>query len=345
MHRAQVVDFFDRYARSFGAPVRGETRVERVFSSGDGYQVVTDQGTWFTTNVVIATGATDTPRVPRWAAGLTPDIEQVTPNRYRAPSSVRDGGVLVVGASATGVQLADELAGAGRSVVLAVGAHTRGVRTYRGLDVFRWLEATGKNDTPLAALADPDSGPRAPSLQVIGGTPPVAVDLRALQDRGVELTGHGLDSDGTRVRFADDLVETTARADAGLRRLLREFDRHAAAAGGRDLPDDGADARVIPVRVPARRRTELDLRDAGISTVVWATGYGRDYSWLDVPVLDRRGELVQTRGVTAAPGLYVVGLRFQSRRNSNFIDGVGHDARAVVDHLTRRRRDSVRVAV
>ena len=97
--------------------------------------------------------------------------------------------------------------------------------------------------------------------------------------------------------------------------------------------------------MPARRRTELDLRDAGISTVVWATGYGRDYSWLDVPVLDRRGELVQTRGVTAAPGLYVVGLRFQSRRNSNFIDGVGHDARAVVDHLTRRRRDSVRVAV
>ena len=146
------------------------------------------------------------------------------------------------------------------------------------------------------------------------------------------------------MRFADDLVETTARADAGLRRLLREFDHHAVAAGSRDLPDD-ADARVIPVRVPARRRTELDLRDAGISTVVWATGHGRDYSWLDVPVLDRRGELVQTRGVTAAPGLYVVGLRFQSRRNSNFIDGVGHDARAVVDHLTRRRRDSVRVAV
>ena len=129
------------------------------------------------------------------------------------------------------MQLADELAGAGRSVVLAVGAHARGVRTYRGLDVFRWLEATGKNDTPRAALADPDSGPRAPSLQVIGGTPPIAVDLRALQDRGVELTGRALDSDGTRVRFADDLVETTARADAGLRRLLREFDRHAVAAG------------------------------------------------------------------------------------------------------------------
>ena len=127
--------------------------------------------------------------------------------------------------------------------------------------------------------------------------------------------------------------------------MLCEFDRHAATAGWSHLPNADPDARIAPVRAPAPRRTELDLRAAGIATIVWATGYRRDYSWLDVPVLDQRGELVQTGGVTAAPGLYVVGLRFQSRRNSNFIDGVGHDARTVVEHLTSRRRDFLRVAV
>ncbi len=148
-----------------------------------------------------------------------------------------------------------------------------------------------------------------------------------------------------RVRFADDLDATTARADARLKRLLCEFDRHAATAGWSHLLGEDPDSRIAPVRVPTPRRTELDLRAAGIATIVWATGYRRDYSWLDVPVLDPRGELRQTGGVTAAPGLYVVGLRFQSRRNSNFIDGVGHDARTVVEHLTCRRRDTVRVAV
>jgi putative flavoprotein involved in K+ transport len=342
MARTEVVDFFDRYARSFGAPVQGETRVERVHALGDGYRVVTDQGTWSARNVVVATGATDTPHVPDFGRALASDVEQITPSTYRSPESLRRGGVLVVGASATGVQLADELARSGRHVILAVGRHTRGVRRYRGIDIFRWLEATGKNDTPLACLSDPEAAPRMPSLQVVGGVPAVDVDLRSLQDRGVVLTGRCIEAGDTRLRFADDLPDTTHAADSALERLLRDFDDHAARSGWTHLEPAGP---VTRVRMPMRRITRLDLRDAGIETVVWATGYRRDYSWLDVPVLDRRGEIVQSAGVTDAPGLYVVGLRFQTRRNSNFIDGVRHDARAVVDHLVSRRRDCVPVAV
>ncbi|MGH8977328.1 MAG: NAD(P)-binding domain-containing protein, partial [Acidimicrobiia bacterium] len=224
MHRTEVVDYFDRYARSFGAPVQGDTRVERVQRAGDGYWVVTDRGSWSARNVVIATGATDTPRVPDFGCELAPDVEQITPNRYRSPASLRSGGVLVVGASATGVQLADELARSGRNVILAVGSHTRGVRRYRGLDIFRWLEATGRNDTPLECVSDPEAAPRMPSLQLVGGTPPVDVDLASLQERGVVLTGRCIEACGTHLRFADDLPDATQQADGALRRLLHSFD-------------------------------------------------------------------------------------------------------------------------
>lgn len=341
MHHTEVVDFFERYARSFGAPVQDDTRVEHVHCAGDGYRVVTDRGTWHAREVVVATGATDVPFVPAFARELAPELQQITPAQYRRPGSLPDGGVLVVGASASGVQIADELARAGRQVVLAVGEHTRGVRRYRGIDIFRWLEETGRNDTRLDQVSDPARAPQQPSLQLAGGSPATDVDLRSLQRHGVALAGRLIGAFGHRVRFADDLARTTTEADARLRRLLRDFDAHAEAAG---LDLEPA-APIEPVRLPPRAITRLDLHAAGVRTIVWATGYRRDYTWLDVPVLDGRGELVQRDGVTPAPGLYVVGLRFQSRRNSNFIDGVRHDAKAVVDHIVNRTRVTTRVAV
>jgi putative flavoprotein involved in K+ transport len=227
-------------------------------------------------------------------------------------------------------------------VFLAVGSHTRGVRSHRGRDIFRWLEDTGRNDTLRTSLANPSAAPDAPSLQVVGGPVARDVDLRALQQRGVTLVGRLSGAEGSHVEFADDLAPSTAFADDRLRRLLHSFDTWAECRGLHDLEDA---APVESVHLSATPIRGLDLRPAGIATIVWATGYRRDYSWLDVPVLDRRGELVQTGGITAAPGLYVVGLRFQSRRNSNFIDGVRHDARTVVDHLLARTGERVPVAV
>jgi len=342
MRREEIVGFFDRYARSFGAPVQGDTTVELVRRTADGYRVVTDQGTWQTDNVVIATGANSQPHVPEFARDLATGVHQITANRYRSPASLPDGGVLVVGASASGVQLADELAQTGRDVVLAVGTHARGVRCHRGRDLFRWLEDTGKNDTPLEKAPDPVAAPHQPSMQLVGGHPPVDVDLASLQARGVVLVGRLIGANTAAVRFADDLARTTAAADERLRRLLSEFDAYATRNGLHDLEPPEP---IVPVTVPARAITALAVRAADISSVVWATGYRRDYSWLDVPVLDERGEIIQRNGVTPAPGLYVVGLRFQSRRNSNFIDGVRHDAQAVVDHLVGESATSVRVAV
>jgi putative flavoprotein involved in K+ transport len=342
MSRREIIEYFDGYARAFAAPVQSQTSVERVEQFLDGYRIVTDRGTWTARDVVIATGATDQPFVPPAGRALAPSIHQLVPTRYRAPAGVSPGGVLVVGASASGVQIADELARDGRDVVLAVGAHTRGVRRYRGRDIFRWLEDTGRNDTPLSAVADPAAAPRAPSLQVVGGPRPREVDLPSLQERGIRLAGRLVAARGTEVEFADDLPQNSERADAQLDRLLRSFDEYAERTGLRDL--DPAEP-VAPVRLAARPPRRLDLHAERITTVVWATGYRRDYSWLAVPVLDPRRELVQQGGVTPAPGLYVVGLRFQSRRNSNFIDGVRHDARAVVRHLLAREQADMRVAV
>jgi putative flavoprotein involved in K+ transport len=341
MHRDEVVDFFDRYAHSFGAPVRSGVDVERVSAIDGGFLVDTTSGAWFARNLVVATGATDRPAVPAIARDLAGGVEQLTPDRYRSPRSLPDGGVLVVGASATGVQLAAELADDGRRVVLAVGRHTRGVRRYRGHDIFRWLEVTGRNDTRKEELRDPAAAPFLPSLQVAGGRPSPAVDLPSLQQRGIELVGRLHGAAGTRVAFADDLALTTARADAQFTRLLDALDACSQACGMETVGEREPLQRVR-VETPT---TQLDLRDAGITSVVWATGYRRDYSWLDVAAVDRYGELIQRDGATTVPGLYVVGLRFQSRRNSNFIDGVGRDARAVVDQITTRAAGRFRVAV
>jgi putative flavoprotein involved in K+ transport len=329
MHRTEVADFFRAYACSFAAPVHGGTTVERVERIAGAYRVTTDQGTWLARDVVIATGAADRPHVPAVGAALDAGIDQVTPPQYRNPDLLAPGGVLVVGASATGVQLADELARAGRHVVLATGAHTRGLRSYRGRDLFVWLTETGKVDMPRTALADPDAGPREPSLQLVGGRGDDRIDLAALHARGVVVAGRLIGGTGTRVHFAEDLRSTTAAADERLLRLLDDIDDHIARRG-----------LAAPARRPLPRTSTLprgprtmDLRAAGITTVLWATGYRRDYSWLHVPVLDARGELIQRDGVTPAPGLYVLGLRFQSRRNSNFIEGVGRDAAALATRI------------
>jgi putative flavoprotein involved in K+ transport len=325
MTATQLADHLAAYAADAHAPVVGDTGVLSVRAGGDGYRVTTTAGDWTARAVVVATGWCDLPHVPPTAAALPAAVTQLTPATYRNPGTLPAGGVLVVGASASGVQLADELAASGRPVVLAVGAHTRVPRRYRGLDIMWWLDAMGVLDRPATERADRSGLLREPSLQLAGRADGRDVDLPALQARGVTLAGRLLGVDGPRLRFAPDLPASTAAADARLHRLLARIDAYAEETGLAADLDPPAPVRTVR---PAAG-TELDLGATGIRSVLWATGHRRAYPWLHVPVLDAAGEIRHAAGVTAVPGLYVVGMRWQSRRNSAFLDGVRNDAATV----------------
>ncbi|CAN5815847.1 MAG: NAD(P)-binding domain-containing protein [Ilumatobacteraceae bacterium] len=330
MTAAEVVDHFVRYASAAEAPVEPNHPVVALRRDGEGFRIVTANGTWAAANVVIATGWCDRPAVPDSARSLSAELHQITPDVYRNPSGLPAGGVLVVGASATGVQLAAELRTAGRDVVLAVGSHTRLPRTYRGMDVLWWLDRLGKFDVTIDQVSDGTRARREPSMQLAAGR---SLDLPILRSIGVGLAGRMTDVDGARVTFADDLAVNTTAADRRLRRVLTEIDDR--------IEADGLSSEVLDPDPPVALRPgpvldHLDLRDRGIGTVLWATGHRRSYPWLEIPVVDAAGEIRQRHGVTPCPGLYTLGQRFQHRRGSNFIDGVGRDAELVANHLLTR---------
>jgi putative flavoprotein involved in K+ transport len=330
MTAAEFADHLSAYARSFDAPVKPGTLVTRVERAAAGFAVNTDRGRWTARNVVVATGYHSHPKIPGLAAGLAPGLAQVTASTYRSPSSLPDGGVLVVGASASGVQIAHELALAGRPVVLAVGCHTRLPRRYRGRDILWWLDRIGALDRCLDQVPDADAARAEPSLQLVATTEARGIDLGVLREAGVRLAGRLRALDGTVAGFADDLVDTIGSAQQRLTRLLGQIDGYAA---GPAVPAPDPPPVIAVPAAPSR----LDLRRAGISAVVWATGFRPRYPWLAVPVLDRDGRIRQCRGVTEVPGLYAIGLRFQSRRKSTFVDGARHDAAELAEHITAER--------
>jgi len=332
MSRDEFVEYLDDYARSFDAPVETGVSVTSVARDGTGYRVRTSRGDWWAPNVVLATGHCDQPVVPGFAANLDERIMQIVPSRYRKAELLREGGVLIVGASATGVQLAAEIQATGRPVTLAVSRHTRLPRRYRGHDIMAWFDAMGVLNQSVDQVPNPASSRRAPSLQLIGTPDHRSVDLGTLQDMGIRLTGRAVAVEGSRMRFAGDLGRYVAMAEDRMAQQLAGVDEHIRARGlDGALP---AAEPIAPVRVP-ETPAELDLAAEGIRTVIWATGFRRSYPWLQVPVLDPRGEIRQRGGVTPAPGLYVLGGFFQTRRNSSFIDGVGIDARSVARYMER----------
>jgi putative flavoprotein involved in K+ transport len=326
-----LVRTLERYATSFAAPVMSGTTVLAVHRAGlEQYDVATDHGTFRTTNVVVASGPHGAPRIP---AGMTEaDVEVLTSNRYRNPAQLAPGGVLVVGASSSGVQIADELSRSGRDVVLAVGRHTRMPRRYRGMDAFWWLERTGRTARTIDEMRDPEAARSEPSLQLVGrpGHDHDDLDLATLQSRGVRLTGRLEYLTRQTAAFAHDLAHHVATADEVMHRFLDAVDEHIDRTG---LTAEVWPAyRPAPVVVrPAPRR--LNLAAEGIGTVLLATGFTPDHSWLHLPIHGPDGWIRQYRGVTDAPGVYVVGQRFQHRRDSGFIDGARHDVRAVATHL------------
>jgi putative flavoprotein involved in K+ transport len=336
MSAPEVADFLSRYSRSFAAPVEEGTTVLSLDHAEAGYRVATDRGTWEAPSVVIATGYCDVPFVPALAASLPADVTQVAPSRYRNPDELPKGGVLVVGASATGVQLADEIHRSGRPVTLAVGRHTRLPRVYRGRDILWWLDAMGVLDESAADVFSIEASRSQPSLQLVGRADRATLDLPRLEESGVRLVGRAMGTDGGRVFLSDDLVAHTVAADARLARLVQRIDIFAARTGLES--EVGPPEPFRPFLWPAPAPIALDLRAEGIRTVLWATGFRRRYPWLKLDVLDPRGEIRHDGGITPLRGLFVIGLNFLRRRKSSFIDGVGQDALELTAHLADELR-------
>jgi putative flavoprotein involved in K+ transport len=340
MTMSEVTEFIERFAKVSGAPVRTGVNVTSVRQSGDGYHLTTSRGEMAARTVVIASGACNQPAVPALRDAVPPSIEQLTPLRYRHPAQLPDGGVLVVGASATGVQLAAELRQSGRPVTLSVGEHVRLPRTYRGRDVLWWMAAAGVWDQRYDELEDLTRARRLPSPQLVGTPERATLGLNVLMSMGVELVGRWAAVRDGRALFSGGLRNLFSLADLKMVRLLDTFDEWALQSG-RDA-EVGPPERFERTRVPDSPRLQLDLRSGEIRSIVWATGFRPDYRWLDVPVVDPKGQLRHDGGAVDSPGLYALGLPVLRRRKSTFMCGIEDDAREVIDllarHLARRRR-------
>jgi putative flavoprotein involved in K+ transport len=333
MSAAQVAELIERFAASVAAPVRTQTEVTSLRRMGEGYRVATANAEFDARTVVIASGACNLAAVPTFADAVPADVEQLTPFGYANPEQLAHGGVLVVGASATGVQLAAELARSGRAVTMSVGEHVRLPRTYRGRDVLWWMDASGVWDQRYDEVEDLTRARRLPSPQLVGTPERSTLDLNALQAMGVELVGRWASVRDGQALFSGGLRNVISLADLKMERLLSGFDEWARTCG-RDGELEGSE-RFAPTQAPAAPRWQLDLRSGEIRTIVWATGFRPDYRWLDMAALDARGQLRHDGGaVLEHPGLYALGLPVLRRRKSTFLHGIEDDAREVIDELS-----------
>ena len=331
MELPEIIDFIDGYAKFLGAPVQTDTTVTSVAYKNDRYQLSTNQGNWQSKTVVLASGAFKIPNVPLFNGALPSSITAITPDQYRSPDQLEEGGVLVVGASATGLQFADEIHRSGRPVTLAIGEHVRMPRVYRGRDIQWWMDAAGVLDERYDEVDDIVRARNVPSPQLVGTPGRLTMDLNSVTDLGVKLIGRFAGISGNRAQFSGSLRNVCALADLKMGRLLDTIDEW----GMENAIDDRVEA---PERYPATRVDDvpplsIDLANGKIRTVIWATGFRPDYTWLDLPVLDRKGQIRHDGGVVDSPGMYVMGLTFLRRRKSSFIHGTEDDARDLSDHL------------
>ena len=328
----ETIDFIDRYAEVISAPVQTNTTVTSVRRTDTGYQVATDQGDWQCRTVVLATGACNIARVPAVAEGVPSEIAMLTPTQYRNPDQLAEGGVMVVGAAATGTQLAQEIHLSGRPVTVSVGEHVRVPRVYRGRDIKWWMDVAGVLDERYDEIDDIKRARRVASLQLTGSDDRATLDLNTLTDIGVKLIGRIAGVNEGMAQFSGSLRNMCALADLKMIRLLDTIDEWAA--------ENGVDGEVEPVERFAPTVIDddpplgMDLTSGEIKTILWATGFRPDFSWLDVPVLDRKGMVRHDGGVVDSPGMYLMGMQFLRRRKSSLIDGAGDDARDLSDHLT-----------
>jgi len=331
MTMPELIRFLDRYASHTAAPLLTDTRVKAVRPEAGGYQVKTDRGIWWSRAVVLATGAHNRQSIPAIASAIPSSLAQLSSLGYRNPAQLPVGGVLVVGASASGLQLAEEIHRSGRPVTLAAGEHVRLPRCYRGKDIQWWMHALGVLDERYDETDDLSRARRVPSPQLIGTPEHRTLDLNTLSTQGIRLVGRLAGVHDGHAQFSGSLRNVCDLADLKMNRLLDRVDEWIDSTG------QGCAARpperFEPTQTPAHTCLGVDLGNGEIRSVVWATGLRPDYGWLDVPVLDRRGMLRHDGGVVDAPGLYVLGLPFLRRRKSTFIHGSEDDARDLARHL------------
>lgn len=331
--KERVASYFEEYAKLIEAPIRCGVEVRRVTRNAGrpGFTIETSAGVIEAERVVAATGPFQKPVIP---AILPEDagVTQLHSASYRNPGQLPEGAVLVVGAGSSGVQIADELARAGRKVYLSVGPHDRPPRAYRGRDYCWWLGVLGLWD-----LATPPAGAEHVTISVSGAHGGHTVDFRALAAQGITLVGRTDGYEAGKVSFAQNLAETIARGDRNYLSVLDAADEYAA-RNGLDLPEE-PQARMIGPDPDCMTRplAGLDLKEAGVSTVLWATGFALDYGWLQVDAFDADGQPEHQRGVSKEPGVYFLGLPWLSRRGSSFIWGVWHDARFIADQIGIQR--------
>lgn len=329
----EIVEYISAYADYVRAPIRCGVAVTRLRHSEDGagFLAETSAGPVASANVVVATGPYQRPIVPDLLQDDT-WLFQVHASKYRAPDQLPEGAVLVVGSGASGAQIAEELVRADRRVFLSVGHHRRMPRRYRGRDLIWWLSSLGLDQTPTEKR-----GPDRSLPLITGAYGGHTIDFRAFAGQGMTLLGRVVATENGILDIAPDLEKNLASGDAAYAGVLDMVDAHIVRQGF-DMPAEPGARTVYPdppcVAEPLRR---LDMRAEGISSVIWATGYGCDFSWLDLPVIDGAGEPVHRGGITEVPGLYFVGLQWLSKMNSSFLSGVGDDAARLAAHIVARR--------
>lgn len=331
--KEQVADYFEAYAKKFNAPIRTGVDVRKVERNvgRPGFTVETSQGVIEAMRVVAATGPFQRPVIPPIAPKDQPFL-QIHSADYRNPGQLPEGAVLVVGAGSSGVQIADELQRSGKQVYLSVGAHDRPPRAYRNRDFCWWLGVLGEWDQ--AAMKP---GREHVTIAVSGAHGGRTVDFRELAHRGMTLVGLTQSFDGGVATFQANLAENLARGDENYLALLNAADAYIE-RNGLDLPLE-PEARITfpdPACV-TEPILQLDLAKAGVTSIIWATGFATDYSWMNVNAFDDKGKPAHQRGVSTEPGIYFLGLPWQSRRGSSFIWGVWHDAKYVADHIAIQR--------
>ena len=331
MSMPEVIGFVEGYACQTEAPICTATEVTRVCANGNGYRVETSRGEWSARIVVAASGGFNIPHVPPCAAAVPESVAQFTPHDYHNPGRLPEGACMVVGASATGLQLAEEIHQSGRPVTLSVGEHVRMPRTYRGHDVQFWMDASGLLDERYDEVDDLVRARHVPSPQLVGTPDHRTLDLNALTDMGVRLAGRLATIRDGQALFSGGLHNVCELADLKMKRMLNTFDEWVDEQGVD--PGDGPRTRPEPTRVEKNLPLSLDLANGEIRSILWATGFRPDYSWLDLPVLDRKSMVKHDGGVAESPGLYLLGLNFLRRRKSSFMHGAEDDANDLADHM------------
>jgi len=331
MKASELTGFIENYARFISAPVKQHTRVTSVTVDNGSYHVATTRGEWQCESLVIASGACNKPHIPAVAEAAPASVEMLTPADYRNPAQLTDGGVLVVGASATGLQLAEEIHRSGRPVTLAVGEHVRMPRTYRGKDIQWWMDKLGILDQRYDEIDDVNRGRNLPSPQLVGWETQESLDLNRLTAMGITIRGRMAGFNESSAQFSGSLGNVCMLADLKMDRLLNSIDEW--------ISEQGLDKDVDPPLRYLRTKIEesppllMDLYKNDIKTIIWATGYQPDYSWLHLPVFDRKGKIRHQGGVVDSPGVYLMGMPLLRRRKSSFIHGAEDDARELSTEL------------